>query len=540
MVKTLLKVLERSTTTFALLFLLFVQRSLLAETFPLWGELEPGPYTVGFKVVSRYDYSRTYKPKYDYEGRLQSGEPSRPIQISIWYPAKKTGDSVQMLYEEYVYLIVKEESFGELTDEEKLQSKKRFAQFAQGAPEDKLQELFKTKTAAFKDASPQAGLFPPILFAQAYNLPPLTNFIMCEYLASHGYIVVTSPPLGMTSRQPSADLKGVETQLRDIEYLSGFVHDFPNVDQKKLGAIGYSTGTLALALLAIRNTNLDALISLDGAIAFNFGYSILYQSIYYDPSKVHIPIMHMTPREQNQNTDLSFFESLKYSALHILKFKGLRHYDFSSFGMISNTMVPNFATFLNDIFGRGPSSADTKRGYEVICRYALNFLNAYMKDNQKSWTFLKRQPEDNGVPKGFLIVESKTGFKAPPTEEQFVDIINKKGIQNAFQIYNAVKKNAPDYVVFKEATINNLGYQFLGSQRIKEAIEIFKLNVKAYPESANVYDSLAEAYMLEGNKDLAIQNYEKTLALLPNDMNISEEFKERLKKGAQKNLEKLK
>jgi tetratricopeptide (TPR) repeat protein len=54
---------------------------------------------------------------------------------------------------------------------------------------------------------------------------------------------------------------------------------------------------------------------------------------------------------------------------------------------------------------------------------------------------------------------------------------------------------------------------------IKEAIEVFKLNIKAYPESFNVYDSLGEAFMISGDKELAIENYEKSLVINPDNKN---------------------
>ncbi len=56
-------------------------------------------------------------------------------------------------------------------------------------------------------------------------------------------------------------------------------------------------------------------------------------------------------------------------------------------------------------------------------------------------------------------------------------------------------------------------------ENIDEAIEIFKMNVADYPESFNVYDSLGEAYMKSGNKELAIKNYKKSLELNPENEN---------------------
>jgi tetratricopeptide (TPR) repeat protein len=66
----------------------------------------------------------------------------------------------------------------------------------------------------------------------------------------------------------------------------------------------------------------------------------------------------------------------------------------------------------------------------------------------------------------------------------------------------------------------------LQAGKIREAIELFKLNVLAYPKSANTYDSLAEAYMLSGKRKLAIRNYEKSLELNPDNSNAVEKLKQ--------------
>ena len=68
-----------------------------------------------------------------------------------------------------------------------------------------------------------------------------------------------------------------------------------------------------------------------------------------------------------------------------------------------------------------------------------------------------------------------------------------------------------------EADMNNYGYQLLGQKKTDEAIEAFKKNVKDHPASWNVYDSLAEAYALKGDKKLAADNYNKALSMAPED-----------------------
>jgi len=76
-----------------------------------------------------------------------------------------------------------------------------------------------------------------------------------------------------------------------------------------------------------------------------------------------------------------------------------------------------------------------------------------------------------------------------------------------------------------ERSINALGYQLLNQKRLPQAIQIFQLNVELFPQSSNTYDSLAEAYMDNGDKELAIQNYQKSLDLDPKNTNAVDMLK---------------
>jgi CubicO group peptidase (beta-lactamase class C family) len=79
-------------------------------------------------------------------------------------------------------------------------------------------------------------------------------------------------------------------------------------------------------------------------------------------------------------------------------------------------------------------------------------------------------------------------------------------------------KNGRDYHVgFLE--MNELGYNLLANNDTKTAIEIFKVNTEQYPSSGDVWDSLAEAYYKDGDKETAIKDYEKSIALDPNNEN---------------------
>ena len=89
------------------------------------------------------------------------------------------------------------------------------------------------------------------------------------------------------------------------------------------------------------------------------------------------------------------------------------------------------------------------------------------------------------------------------------------GIDQAVKQYHDLKAAAPASYNFDEDELNNLGYVFIRAKNFKEAIRVLQLNVEAYPQSSNVYDSLGEAYMDDGNKPCAIANYQKSLQLNP-------------------------
>lgn len=93
--------------------------------------------------------------------------------------------------------------------------------------------------------------------------------------------------------------------------------------------------------------------------------------------------------------------------------------------------------------------------------------------------------------------------------------IDTQGADAALRQYMELKATSAHTYNFDEPELNSLGYQLLRKHRFAEAIRIFQLNIEAYPQSANVYDSLGEAYADAGDKPDAIVFYRKSLAINP-------------------------
>ena len=100
-----------------------------------------------------------------------------------------------------------------------------------------------------------------------------------------------------------------------------------------------------------------------------------------------------------------------------------------------------------------------------------------------------------------------------------------EGLQEAKKLYSEIRKSA-EYEL-NEGQMNSLGYELLRMQEDYDAaIEIFKLNVEAFPDSGNVYDSLGEAYMVKGNNELALKNYKKSVEIDPSNSHAVKIIKE--------------
>jgi len=113
--------------------------------------------------------------------------------------------------------------------------------------------------------------------------------------------------------------------------------------------------------------------------------------------------------------------------------------------------------------------------------------------------------------------------------EILIKTIEEKDVATAVRQYHDLKTREPNTYDFRESELCGLGYRLLGAKKVKDAIEIFKLNVIAYPQSGDAYSCLGEAYMVDGDKENAIASYKRSLELDPQNTYTAEMLK-KLKK----------
>lgn len=483
------------------------------QTPALWGDLTSGPYHVGFRFIYRYDYSRGWKATEDANGYPQAEGRGRPIRISVWYPAKNRANATRMLYRDYMPPANGDSVFAELN---RLLEGRDAANLRANLTGEEFSSLMMTRVAAIQNAAPQNGGFPLVVYSAGLNNSSQDNVVLCEYLASQGYVVVTVPQLGTTSLALNLKLQNaldLETQALDLQYAIGALHDFPGSDHHRLGVIGYSVGGVVALNLVTRSADVNAMVTLDPTFGVTPFIKMATGSPFYAPTNLRVPWMYMYRAEPA--TNLAVFDALKYSNRYLLEFTGMLHQDFSSFPMFASQPAATSA--------RTPKTA--KQGYQTVCRYTLNFFDAYLKGYESGLEFIRRSPRENGAVESISRFEIRAGVQPPPTEEKFLSVMEREGFERATGLYNESRARDPQQPIFSENFLNQLGYRLINQNRLAQAIEIFKLNVDAYPSSANVYDSLAEAYMLSGDKEMAIKFYEKSVELNPNNRGAIEAIK---------------
>jgi tetratricopeptide (TPR) repeat protein len=102
-------------------------------------------------------------------------------------------------------------------------------------------------------------------------------------------------------------------------------------------------------------------------------------------------------------------------------------------------------------------------------------------------------------------LKAPNGYKTPST------YLEEGDFEKALEGYLEIKKQDSTSIYINERNFNRMGYKYFGDQELEKAIEVFKINVALHPKSANVYDSLGQAYLVSGDSLQAYTNYKKSL-----------------------------
>jgi pimeloyl-ACP methyl ester carboxylesterase len=469
-----------------------------------------GPFAVGLKVVDQYDRSRDFLPRVDDLGKPETGDNARPLQTLIWYPAKKT-TTRHMSVADYLALQTTETSFA---------APIILAGLDEWLIEGVLQPS-ETATWAVRGAPLESGHFPIVIYAPSFESLSWENLDLCEYLASFGYVVISSPGMGV-ARESTHDVAGASAQARDISFLIGYAETLSDTDSSSIAVVGFSWGGLSNLFAAARDKRITALVALDGSMRYFPG--LIQRAGDVHPDAMTIPLLFFEGRgslEGQAQLESNFKDAAGPNTLNgwthgdLLRVQmlGLIHPEFNSLSQRSERY------WETDFAQRGETDidrADGTVGYGWVARYTREFLDAYLRHDPSAIAFLKRSPAENSVPNHVMDANFRAAVASSFSFSDFRVQVGERGFDHLSDLYASTRLDHPSFSLDAD-TVTSWAYRLLGEHHFVEAIDTMMFAVQLQP-SSRAYRSLGEVYARAGQEQPAIANYKKALSLDPDDI----------------------
>jgi dienelactone hydrolase len=307
----------------------------------------------------------------------------------MWYPAE-TGGSKPFAYREYFTVpplpryprfASRLEQFLLDTLSEDLFRKKRSKLSSR---EGKfLEVLLSTPTRAHRNAAPGEGRFPVLLYHTGAAGSFEDNSVMCEYLASHGYVVITSAFPSADGRHESNNYGGPETSWNDLSFLLEHARDLAFADVSNVGAIGHSMGAqYLLEWLGQPRSTLRAMVSLDTTLEYtpeNYsGHRSLRKRLAsLRPLEVPVLVAASAERHPNFATWNRYLPSRTDASIGYF-----RHGDF----LLHGSQARAFS---------GEQASDVRRNYGRLVRVVGAFFDANLRKAPADWERLLAESSED-------------------------------------------------------------------------------------------------------------------------------------------------
>lgn len=363
-----------------LLLLLIGGSNKVISQIEIMNDFDLGEYNVGFKHEIIRDFSRSY------------GKVFRPIQLFIWYPSEEETQK-PIYYTDYFVLDgtgIDQYAKNPEGKNDYLDSLLRVeieSKNIDGKPEDVFSKYKNLITIAQKDLLISDGSFPLLLFAPGGNTKGYIHSAICEYLASHGNIVVSLPSLGNIDKQRwPFDQIGLNLQIDDMAFaINHLAQSMKQINVTKIGLISWSVGGVSQAIYSMKNQGIDLFISLDSGIGRSYGIEMLKASPYFDYKKVNIPYLHFTgqqPEQYNVERSSEFYDSIPSQVKYSLFIEPFAHQHFASqIGLIPALVSEN-------------ANTSVAKAYAHMSLLTFTFIDAYLKDStdaKKQWEELYKK-----------------------------------------------------------------------------------------------------------------------------------------------------
>lgn len=474
--------------------------------------LDYGPFNTGFRYAETLDPGR---PCISCTNK-GNGFAAREMEIAIWYPTEDQ-ETGTMPYIQYLRL----GAAGTITDLNIL--KQTFFNSIAGLGgdtslfESAFAPLFHDATRARKDRTMAKGSWPLILYP---DQPHFQN-ILCEFLASHGYIVASTRIKGTHRAEPEYNPAGIETGTDDLAFTLGYMRSHFQVKQE-FAFIGTGFNASLGLNLASKNKDLAALVSLEGGITTPFEAGLISRSPYYELHRFTVPMLVIHAPHPDVKPELTY--RYKYSERVYQSYPQSSEFYFLNFGL--------WGKKLRNIFPKA-NRTNPWESFEISAKSVLLYLNWNLKKDGKS----KAEMLKNDWPPELVQTSVRPAVSIPPDLKRLTEVWEIQGVDSLGMIYRNLRVYDDQPFVF--GTFYQLSQKMIDQTKFSDLLSWALLFADAYPGSAIPYTLQGRAHLELRNKAEARKNYEKALSLLGQDPELSEEEKNYFEQAIENRIKSL-
>jgi dienelactone hydrolase len=300
----------------------------------IWAGLSPGPHPVGYRQIEK-------------AGAV----------VHTWYPTASAG--VRLHFQDYLGA-----------------GASQLASFLSrtGVSRSTIDSLFASPLYAVASARPLDHAFPLILVAHGNGQSVADQMVLCEYLASQGYVVASTPsPMLRTPLERDDQVPVLaESQASELLAAISLVGAELPVDSQKVGVVGHSFGARAALLLAMKDRRIKALVSLDGGIGTATALAPFRQAPSFRPDAPLPPLLHFYEElDSFMAPEFGLLRELRTAELILEPTEGMHHVHFSTYGFAA-AVFPNLAAVTH-------ATSATPRSVVAVAEKTSSFLRRYVQ-----------------------------------------------------------------------------------------------------------------------------------------------------------------
>lgn len=470
----------------------------------LWGDLTPGPHAVGYRQTVIRDAARSYP-------HPLVPDAQRPLLINVWYPAQAQGGAAMQVQD---YLRVsgagiseRDRPFAEALERHVLgvfsnEVLGREPQFLDRSLLSRRAQILAQPVFARREAGPRAGKFPLVLAHPGLAAAFADNFLLYEYLASHGYLVVSSA-------FPSGDASDLNigwepaTSVADLDLILRWARTHLAVD--RVATLGHSYGAQAALIYAMEGRAIDAVVSLDSTMENGDPKAPWFKEegprrVWLDRADaITVPVLlFSTPA----GTSSAFFDGLVASDRRSMMVPSLDHNDLEAHGGV---LQARFAHDTRDPDPERPAAEQVLAAHRLVVVATLAFLDGVLRDDRAA------------------LVRLDTTLPATVPGAKLTHVPLPPGCLRPAGLVAAIRKEGVEAVGVRSTAVKGCDVRgaFIGagdSLRVAgegaRAVEVMRWLARRDPEDFLAQRSLAEALVVAGQYAEAEAAFQRALELV--------------------------